>query len=899
MADEANRHEQEESKSEQPVSSVLKGRVPHAEGEDAYRFFCDFSDLKAFPENALTKFVDTGFQLVPVDRHAETVILSDEHGGPPNDLQELCDSLGNPSRTIGITTGHGSGVVVLRFKGQQGLRSLRAMQAGREPLATLEAGNSGKGYKFLIFTAPKESLPSREQIAPGVDFLGEGGHFVPEHSSWSPQPTEVVPMPDWLLDLVKGATTFGYTEMVAAGDFSSLNNATPFEAAQAYRVLGWKICPVNEEGQNCCEAGKYKLPVYWESHQELGIAVETGINFGIVGLWFGNENIVASWEKRHGQLPQPQLICDNPSHLPVIIHCFRAPAEKFPSMVLENGVEYIGEGDGLFLPPSTIKGGAYRWRDEKEFLPGLLEIPQGLRSILSAPQSAGAKSQAQSPTQSVQGGGSGHLPQLGIAAQELAARGWLVFPLKPGGKTPRTKNGHKNATRDPAMIATWWRKWKNANIGVQTGVESGLVVLDVDVKNGQPGLQTLARLEEQHGRLETLRARTPSGGLHLFFRAPVQEVRNRTGVLPGLDIRGQGGYVVVAPSRIGGESYRWENPSVQPAEMPAYLVDLATSRPRKTGGGTSSTPQERLTYADAFAGVQEGSRNDMIFRFASKLRLEGCEYNEAAVFVRMAANACHPPFTEDEALLCLESAWSYAPPEALTDLGNAERFVARCGANVRYVQEKDRWLVWAGHWWHENKRALFRMATATIRSIRDEAVATSDPDRKRLLFSHSRRSESEEGIVRMLSLAGPELSVRVEDLDQGELVAFANGVFDPVTGSLRPGRRSDMLSKRAPFPYDPARTDYQPRISSQTAARQNRSSAPTGPSWEERFDSWTAERCELGENFFAWAKELREDFSNWSGEDVSSRRFGELVRSKGFVAQKSNDYKYLGLRLRV
>jgi Bifunctional DNA primase/polymerase, N-terminal len=125
-----------------------------------------------------------------------------------------------------------------------------------------------------------------------------------------------------------------------------------------------------------------------------------------------------------------------------------------------------------------------------------------------------------------------------------------VFPCEPGAKRPLTRNGHWDATTDPRIIERWWQRWPSANVGVPTGKKSGVVVLDVDVDDG--GLESLAKLERAVAPApKTARVRTGGGGIHVFFRYPRgTEIRNSAGLLgPGLDVRGEGGYVVVPPSR--------------------------------------------------------------------------------------------------------------------------------------------------------------------------------------------------------------------------------------------------------------------------------------------------------------------------------------------------------------
>jgi hypothetical protein len=155
--------------------------------------------------------------------------------------------------------------------------------------------------------------------------------------------------------------------------------------------------------------------------------------------------------------------------------------------------------------------------------------------------------------------GEGGTPPAPVARAALAysRRGIPVFPCEPGGKKPLTYNGFWDATTDAPHLSAWWRRWPDANVGVPTGEQSGLLVLDVDSDAGGP--DSLALLERLYDPLpRTAKARTGGGGVHVFFRYPAGEmVRNSAGKLgPGLDVRGEGGYVVVPPSRTQS-AYEW------------------------------------------------------------------------------------------------------------------------------------------------------------------------------------------------------------------------------------------------------------------------------------------------------------------------------------------------------
>ena len=147
------------------------------------------------------------------------------------------------------------------------------------------------------------------------------------------------------------------------------------------------------------------------------------------------------------------------------------------------------------------------------------------------------------------------------AALKLAARGMHVFPLIANGKTPATLHGYQDASHDAKRVAEMWKHRPDANIGIATGA-SGLVVIDVDTKHAVDGWDSLTAAMDKFGELPgpTRMASTPSGGGHLYFRAPEGvEIRNSAGKLgPGLDVRARGGYVVAPPSIIDSRAYRWD-----------------------------------------------------------------------------------------------------------------------------------------------------------------------------------------------------------------------------------------------------------------------------------------------------------------------------------------------------
>jgi Bifunctional DNA primase/polymerase, N-terminal len=178
----------------------------------------------------------------------------------------------------------------------------------------------------------------------------------------------------------------------------------------------------------------------------------------------------------------------------------------------------------------------------------------------------------------------------GRTALACASLGWRVLPLRPTDKKPALRGWPTLATTDPEVIQEWWDAngpFPHCNVGVATGRESGVWVLDVDV-GVENGYATLRALLAQHGAANlprTFTVKTPSGGLHIYFRYPVDiEVKNSARKLlgAGLDTRGWHGQVVAPTTRLatarGIGTYEVVDPAA-PAEAPAWPPSLVERKP--------------------------------------------------------------------------------------------------------------------------------------------------------------------------------------------------------------------------------------------------------------------------------------------------------------------------------
>ncbi|MFX0575096.1 bifunctional DNA primase/polymerase [Nocardia nepalensis] len=283
-------------------------------------------------------------------------------------------------------------------------------------------------------------------------------------------------------------------------------------------------------------------------------------------------------------------------------------------------------------------------------------------------------------------------PDLLTAALDHAGRGFHIFPLHAGSKVPAIKHWEHEATRDLDRIRGWWLRWPAANIAVACG-PSGLHVLDLDTGHGQPppppwrhardGRDVLAHLAAEAGQpipVPTHAVSTPSGGIHLYYRAPQQPLlRNTIGRLGWrIDSRGVGGYVVAAQSELPHGAYRTIDDR-PPIPLPPWLIRMLAPPPppmmppRLTGIG------HRDAYVEAALSNQSarvrtartGTRHRAVLLAANSLgRLVGAgllDYDHAYAVLLDAAQI-HigvEQFTDAEAQRTIGDGLTYAANRAI------------------------------------------------------------------------------------------------------------------------------------------------------------------------------------------------------------------------------------------
>ena len=325
-------------------------------------------------------------------------------------------------------------------------------------------------------------------------------------------------------------------------------------------------------------------------------------------------------------------------------------------------------------------------------------------------------------------------------------QGWAVFPLVPNTKRPLTRNGFKDATKSADVVRKWWAATPTANIGIATGQMSGVVVVDVDVKNGAKGRESLASLK---GLDPTLTATTPSGGWHLYYFCPEGGMRCRNGMLPGIDFKADGGYVVAPGSTIDGKEYEWLDEQAYISELSKVVTTVMSN------GNGAHRNGAAIKVTDA---IPEGKRNATLASLAGTMRRKGMEGEEiAAALKAVNAKRCSPALPDAEVEAIAASISHYAkgddeeqehheanPPDDLdddddprppgfTDDALALEFTAKHAEEWRYVAAWGRWYRWDGTCWrgentlraYDESRLVCRAASARCKKAKIAAKVAS------------------------------------------------------------------------------------------------------------------------------------------------------------------------------
>ena len=246
------------------------------------------------------------------------------------------------------------------------------------------------------------------------------------------------------------------------------------------------------------------------------------------------------------------------------------------------------------------------------------------------------------------------------AALDYCQRGLSVIPVNGQKKALVTWTPYQTRKASTEEITTWWKEWPGARIGIVTGVVSGLLVVDVDSKEGEEKINELLP-----DTLLTPACQTPRGGKHLYFACSDPRVGNATGILPGVDVRANGGYVVAPPSK----GYCWlaglaleEITPLALEGLPESLLSLINNKRYSfnnidRGKEDGETPNKTLQTLQI---LTDGRRDNDLFHVANCMVKGGLEKEYITKALEIIALNCTPPFSLNEIPAKIKSAFGRA-----------------------------------------------------------------------------------------------------------------------------------------------------------------------------------------------------------------------------------------------
>ena len=247
------------------------------------------------------------------------------------------------------------------------------------------------------------------------------------------------------------------------------------------------------------------------------------------------------------------------------------------------------------------------------------------------------------------------------AALAYAELGYRVFPCAPGTKKPLTQNGFHDASADPAQIEAWWSTWPNANVAMPT---EGMLVVDQDGRDNSWLRDSPERQADLAGAPMSL---TPRGGNHRIMRQPPgKHWRCSTGKLaPHVDVRADGGYVVLPPSVTGDGVYRWQEtmeldcPPDKLPEPPGWLAEMLDRLAARSDAADQDT-----SCSPGGNAIPSGQRNGTLARLAGAMRRVGMTEAEIlSALIRVNEDRCQPPLSSLEVEHIAASIARYEPDQ--------------------------------------------------------------------------------------------------------------------------------------------------------------------------------------------------------------------------------------------
>jgi len=389
------------------------------------------------------------------------------------------------------------------------------------------------------------------------------------------------------------------------------------------------------------------------------------------------------------------------------------------------------------------------------------------------------------------------------SALKYASLGFSVIPLITRGKKPAIKSWTEYQKRHATSneLEEWFGNGSKNNIGIVTGEISNIDVIDLDS-------QDAVQYAEDHNFPTTPSVKTGKG-FHYYYKHK-DGVRNfqKRDDLPGIDLRGEGGYVVAPPSiHASGQQYQWvDGKGID--DMPyGVLPDIVMAK----------TPQDKKPLKEIYKGSDEGSRNNDLTRLVGSWVSKGLTFEECFESACIWNDKNNSQLPEQEIATVIRSVLkrhelrlqSNSNNFNCTDLGNSKRLVKMYQGNIRYCHVWKKWLVWdkeRGIWQVDENGRILRLAKEVVRNIYKEASVITDEKKREIIAKWAVNSESVQRLQAMVKLAESEEGVPVSPAEMDSdtwLLNCTNGTINLRTGKLKDHDKSDLITKTILVEYKP------------------------------------------------------------------------------------------------
>ncbi len=417
----------------------------------------------------------------------------------------------------------------------------------------------------------------------------------------------------------------------------------------------------------------------------------------------------------------------------------------------------------------------------------------------------------------------------------LLQHGIEVIEARPGEKIPLHSGWQDKSTSDFTKVVSWLHRNPKINFAIKTGSDSGMFVVDLDVKPTANGLESIKEFSGEEIPFDfkkNMYAKTPSGGYHLYFKLPSGVTAKQcVGALDAVDIRGEGGLAICAPSSydVDGTQVRYTlcNPDGPIAEPPDWVIQLLIQVQHKASKQKAERQKQSTTLLqEIISGVPEGSRDEVLFKFACSLRSQGIAKSDALSFVRTAAENCSPAFDTclaEEKVHRVYSTYPELSDFEYTDWGNSKRWSSMFSKMFKWVAELKTWFRWTGFFWAEDIHGGTKQTIEPFlqdiheekKILEYELAEKSESDSKVSYITNRleecskwyKQSQGSQRISSTLDLAKtqPGVSISFNEFDsKGHYLGTNNGVLKLTDRSFSSNDPAYLITKHSSADYDPA-----------------------------------------------------------------------------------------------